>query len=233
MLDISGVDLNYGSKRILSDIKLSIHTGDTIALVGESGCGKSTLISHIYSLLENDIALCPQEAGLVEPLSAFHNIYAGTLNTHSFLYNLRNLIYPMSKEFAKAEELAQTLGIKECLKLSIDKLSGGQAQRVNIARAMIQNCSIFLGDEPVSSVDDYHKIKLINEIKTRFETCIFALHDLDIALASCDRIVGLHAGRIAFDCLVKDLTKEQLTLIYQYHDAPAVNEFKKIPSEST
>jgi len=174
-------------------------------------------MQHLYDLNKDHISWSPQEFGLVPSLSVFHNIYAGTLSEHSFIYNLRNLIKPVSKEFAKIRQVANQLNIEASLKTSVEQLSGGQQQRVNIARAMVQNNSIFLGDEPVSALDDFQKRQVISTITEQFDTCIFALHDLDLALNSCQRIIGLNDGKIAFDEQVNELSQSQLSLIYSHH----------------
>ena len=74
-----------------------------------------------------------------------------------------------------------------------------------------------MGDEPVSALDDFHKIQVIKTITQDFSTCVFALHDLDLALTCCDRIIGLKQGKVVFDEKVGDVTKSQLSLIYSYH----------------
>jgi len=217
MVKLRNLNLGYGKKTVLSNINLDIKHGEIVAIVGESGCGKSSLMSHLYQLDRTNIAWCPQDANLIPALSAFHNIYAGTLNEHTFFYNLRNLIRPYRTEFKRVFKLASKLGLDNILKLSVDRLSGGQQQRVNIARAMIQKHNIFLGDEPVSALDDFHKLNVIKTITEQFSTCIFALHDLDLALACCQRIIGIGKGKIIFDETVSNISKQQLSELYSHY----------------
>mgnify|MGYP000300702905 CR=1 FL=1 len=219
MFKLDKLNLGYGNAPILSDINLEFMQGETVAIVGESGSGKSTLMAHLYSLLPKHVAWCPQDGALVPSLSTFHNIYAGTLSQHSFIYNLRNLVHPYAAEYKKVKNIAIKLDLQEKLKISVDQLSGGQKQRVNIARALIQPHTIFLGDEPVSAQDDFHKMKIINTLTASFETCIFVFHDLDIALRCCNRIIGLGKGKVLFDEPVTQLTKTQLSLVYSHHVA--------------
>lgn len=217
MFKLKSLNLNYGSHKVLSDINLEINEGEIVAIVGESGSGKTSLLSQLYAIKPIQVAWCPQTMGLVPSLSAFHNIYAGTLSEHSFLYNLRNLIRPYSNEFQKAEKIAKQLDLTTYLKLSVEQLSGGQKQRVNIARAMIQQKTIFLGDEPVSALDDFQKIKIIHAITAKFSTCIFVLHDLETALTCCQRIIGISGGKIIFDEPVENVSTQQLSSIYSHH----------------
>lgn len=223
MFELTQLNLSYGKKRVLSDVTLTIAAGETIAIVGESASGKSTLMSHLYQLNPHEIAWCPQDPRLVPALSAFHNIYAGILNEHSLFYNLRNLIRPYPAEFKKAETIASKLGLENSLKISIEQLSGGQQQRVNIARAMIQKHDVFLGDEPVSALDDYHKKQVIKTITSQFTTCIFALHDLELAMSCCDRIIGLGNGKVIFDEQVSALCRQQLSEVFSHHPVSTLN----------
>jgi phosphonate transport system ATP-binding protein len=217
MFNLSNQSLAYGDKNILHNISLNIKPGEVVALVGESGSGKSTLINHLRSLRPNDVAWCPQQSGLVPTLSAFHNIYAGTLNSHNIFYNLRTLLWPSAAELSKVEAVARKLTIHKQLRVSIDRLSGGQQQRVNIARAMIQSRPVFFGDEPVSSQDEYHSHAIINTIIAAHETCVFALHDLELARTCCQRIIGIAEGAILFDAKVENISDQQLASIYRHH----------------
>ena len=157
MFKLRDQSLGYGGAPVLSELDLSIRPGEVVALVGESGCGKSTLLSHLRKLRSEEAAWCPQQPGLVPVLSAFHNIYAGTLGRHNFFYNLRQLLRPSSREWQRVLAVAEPLGIGELLGRSLDQLSGGECQRVNIARACIQQRPLFIGDEPVSALDEYQR----------------------------------------------------------------------------
>jgi len=223
MFKLENLNLHYGKKAVLSNINLEIKEGESVAVVGESASGKTTLMNHLYKLRPNQVAWCPQDEALVPSLSAFHNIYAGTLSEHRFLYNLRNLIRPYPHEYEKVERIAAALDLESALKTSVDQLSGGQKQRINIARAMIQKHAIFLADEPVSAQDDFHKVKIIKTITSSFNTCVFVFHDLDLALTCCQRIIGLAKGKILFDEHVSNVTKKQLSLVYSHHNTNLEN----------
>ena len=217
MFKLSNKYLYYGDKQVLKDISFDIHPGEVVALVGESGCGKSTLLSHLRDLRSTEVAWCPQVGGLVPVLSVFHNIYAGTLDQHSFIYNVSNLIWPKYRELIKLEKLAIKLGLEEVFRISIDQLSGGQKQRVNIARAMIQDKRIFLGDEPVSSLDEFQGLYILQRIIEKYSTCIFALHDLEQALSCCQRVIGIADKGIVFDVKADQIDEAQLAIIYSHH----------------
>ena len=225
IFQLKNQNLAYGNKTVITGIDLEIQQGEIVAIVGESGCGKSTLLSKLRTLHPDGVAWCPQETGLVPALSVFHNIYAGTLDQHSFIYNLRNLISPCQQEIQKVEEIAVSLDIKDVLRVSVDKLSGGQKQRVNIARAMIQERSVFLGDEPVSALDKFQAPNILRQVCKQHSTCIFSLHDLDLALNHCQRIIAIANGRIFLDSKADEINAEQLSEIYRYHMAPQQKQY--------
>ena len=217
IFDLHNLSLSHGDNRVLSGVNLRIAPGEVVALVGESGCGKSTLLTHLRTLAPDQIAWCPQLPGLVPVLSAFHNIYAGTLDQHSVLYNLRQLIRPSASEWQRVTHVAEPLGIIDLLGKSLDTLSGGERQRVNIARACIQQRRIFLGDEPVSALDEFQREKVLKGIIERHHTCLVALHDLDLAMACCDRVIGIADGKIVIDSPVSELQAASLASIFRHH----------------
>ena len=148
-------------------------------------------------------------------LSVFHNIYMGQLDKHHFLYNFTNLLRPFKKEVDSVSLLTTPLELTDSLFKPAERLSGGQQQRVALGRALFQNKTIFMGDEPVSSVDEVQAEKLIQFIISRHKTIILTLHSLDLALRFCDRIIGLRQGVIELDDRVKNISASQLKSLYQ------------------
>mgnify|MGYP000618458845 CR=1 FL=1 len=212
---LSNVDLHYAGRPIVHQLSLSITRGERVALIGPSGSGKSTVLKHLRSLAPKQVAWCPQHSGLVPMLSGFHNIFMGGLSRHSRLYNLCNLIKPLSAPKQTIQRLADQLEIGQVLFNSVDRLSGGQQQRVAIGRALYQSQDIFLGDEPVSAVDDFQADKLLSLITHTHSTVILALHDTEQALKVCDRIIGLKQGRVVLDETCELVTQAQLDGLYR------------------
>lgn len=199
---------------MLDDVSLSIAPGECVALVGKSGVGKTTLLAALREQQSNSVAWCPQQHGLVPMLSVYHNIYMGGLQRHNTLYNLFNLIKPLSQPLQEVANLAKQLQLDEYLLARVEQLSGGQAQRVAIGRALYQQQNVFLGDEPVSAVDDYQAQQLLALLLEKHETLVLALHDVQQALGFCDRIIGLKDGAIVLDAPSSSLKANDLVELY-------------------
>lgn len=200
---------------MLHNLNLSIAAGEKVALIGKSGSGKSTLLKRFYSQQPQLSAIVPQQLGLVPILSVFHNIYMGRLQQHSNLYNLINLISPRQQPRQQIQALASQLELDELLWRSVDQLSGGQQQRTALARALYRDCQVFIGDEPVSSVDEFQSQSLLQLINQQHSTVLVALHDRELALNHYQRIIGLKEGKVVLDASSAELSVEQLTFIYQ------------------
>ncbi|CCU72622.1 ATP-binding cassette domain-containing protein [Thalassolituus oleivorans] len=199
----------------LSDISLSIKAGEKVALIGPSGAGKSSLLNLLYHNSPLQSAWCPQDGGLVDSLSVYNNIFSGGLERHSTLYNLVNLLRPFAAPRKEIEVLARQLGLRDKLFTSVDQLSGGQRQRVALGRALYRQQPVFLGDEPVSSLDPLQADELLALVLKQHETAIVSLHNRRLALNHFDRIITLRAGRIVFDGPSAGLTMAHLDAMYE------------------
>lgn len=222
-LALEGASAFYGSKQVLGPLTIRIAQGEKVALVGHSGAGKSTLLSLLYDDRRGrDIALMPQELGLVQTLSVFHNVYMGRLATNSTLYNLVNLVRPVRREVERVRRLLEPLDMAEKLWAPAGELSGGQRQRTAVARALFQKAKVLLADEPVSALDGPRGESVMTSLSQHFETTVIALHDVELALRHCDRIVGIREGGIVLDQPSHRLTPDDLQFLYESpHDAAA------------
>jgi len=205
----------YGGREVLSGIDLTIRAGERVALMGRSGAGKSTLLGLIQARIPERVALVPQAAALVRTLSVFHNVYMGRLDRRSTLHNLRTLVHPARADVAAVEEILARVGLSEKLWAKAGALSGGQQQRVSVARALYNGRPVLVGDEPVSALDPRQGEAVLAELAATHETLILALHDAGLALARCDRIVVLEAGRIVLDAPARELTTARLRPFYE------------------
>ena len=167
MFSFDKASLGHPGQAVFESLSLGIGAGEIVALLGPSGAGKSTLLEALRQQQEHQVAWCPQAGSLVPMLSVFHNIYMGALARHSTLYNLRTLLLPSAAEKHAVGELAQALGLEDKLFTSVDRLSGGQAQRVALGRALYTRRPVLLADEPVSSLDGSRALQIILQLVLR------------------------------------------------------------------
>ncbi|OZG70008.1 hypothetical protein BTA51_28180 [Hahella sp. CCB-MM4] len=220
LFQLKSQSFRYGEHQVLDDITLTICQGEKVALLGPSGAGKSTLLTLLYQQQPQVCALQPQGGGLVELLSVYQNIFIGGLDRIGTLAALWNLIRPLPRQRRAIKEIAQHLGLDEKLWHSVDRLSGGQRQRVSMGRALFRQQPVFLGDEPVSSVDPVQAQALLAHMLEQHETAVVSLHNRHLALEHFDRLIVLRDGRICCDCPANTMSSEQLDGYYQQEKSP-------------
>ncbi|MCM0612022.1 ATP-binding cassette domain-containing protein [Marinobacter sediminum] len=212
--DLSGLTASFGGERVIGPLSLSIKQGQHVALVGKSGAGKSTLVRLIHERVNRDSSLVPQDLGLVNALPVFHNVFMGQLDRHSAWYNTLTLVRPFAADKEAVRDLLRDLGMSEKLWIPTASLSGGQRQRVAIARAMFRNAALLLADEPVSALDGPMAHLVMKRLTDGFATSVIALHDVELALSYCSRIVGIQDGQIALDETTDRLTASDIMSLY-------------------
>ncbi len=222
VFELTGFSFSYGDTKVLDDISLRVEPGEKIALVGPSGAGKSTLLNALYQQQSSSCALQPQGGALVDLLSVYHNIFMGGLDRVGTLAALWNLVRPLSKPKAEITAIAQHLGLADKLWQSVDRLSGGQRQRVALGRALYRKQKVFLGDEPVSSLDPVQAQFLLAYMLEQHETAVVSLHNRHLALEHFDRVIVMREGRICCDAPASELTSEQLDEFYQQEPSPVM-----------
>ena len=213
-LALRGARADYGGAPVLGPLDLDIAAGERVALVGRSGAGKSTLLALLHDRERSDIALMPQDLGLVDTLSVYHNVYMGRLGHHSTAYNLANLVRPFRREVAAVTALLERLDMTATLWARTGELSGGQRQRVAVARALFQSGSILLADEPVSALDGPRTERVMEALTEQYQTAVIAMHDLALARRYADRLLGIRNGLIALDGPADEVEDEALDALY-------------------
>ena len=246
LLSIEGLSKVYpGGQRALDTVSLTVDRPEIVAIIGSSGAGKSTLIRCINRLVEptagqirlggadivgmsrrdlramrRRIGMIFQEFNLVERLTVMENVLSGRLGSVGFFTALRRR-YPPA-DVAGAYALLDRVGLAGYQDTRADALSGGQRQRVGISRALMQNPDLLLVDEPTASLDPRTArqiMRLIKELALERRTpALINIHDVALAQAFADRVIGLKSGRVAFDGPPSALTPETLTDIYGAED---------------
>lgn len=246
LLAIEGLTKVYsGGQRALDAVSLTVERPEVIAIIGSSGAGKSTLIRCINRLVEPtaghirlgdvDIVAAPrkelrairrrigmifQEFNLVERLSVMENLLSGRLGSVGFFASLMRR-YPPA-DISGAFAMLDRVGLDGYHDKRADALSGGQRQRVGIGRALMQDPDLLLVDEPTASLDPKTArqiMRLIRELAVeRARPALINIHDVALAQDFADRVIGLKAGRVAFDGPPSGLTPAVLTEIYGEED---------------
>ncbi|WP_045826052.1 ATP-binding cassette domain-containing protein [Teredinibacter turnerae] len=214
LIQLSEFSYRTNNQTLLREIELTISPEDKIALVGPSGAGKSTLLHCLYERIHVHAALCPQQLGLVDSLSAYHNIYMGQLDHHNALYNLWNLIHPWRHHKTAIAALCREFSLPDRIWQPVSELSGGEQQRVALARACYASKPVFIGDEPLSSLDPELRERLLAQLLARHPTVIMSLHAPELATQYFQRVIGLRAGCIVFDKAATDISPAELDDLY-------------------
>jgi len=215
MIEVNNITKSYGDLRVLKGIDLEIKENEIITIVGPSGAGKTTLLQIIGTLDKPDggsIRYREREIASLNPkqLAKFRNSEIGfVFQFHQLLPEftaLENVCIPAyiaGKGKNEAEEsaakLLEYLGMGERLQHKPSELSGGEQQRVAVARALVNNPSVILADEPSGNLDTENKKELHNlffDLRDKFgQTIIIVTHDRELAGMS-DRTIQIKDGVI-------------------------------------
>ncbi|MDF0730238.1 ATP-binding cassette domain-containing protein [Pseudomonas entomophila] len=239
--------LRHGQVRALEGVSLRIDKGERVAIIGPSGAGKSSLLhlmasavvpsaGHVELLGEQPwalsararqrlrarVALVHQAPPLPPRQRVVTAVLAGRLGQWSTLHGLLNLIHPT--DVPGARQVLAELGMADKLFVQCGQLSGGQLQRVGIARALYQRAEVLLTDEPVSAMDPVladHSLALLNRhAQAQGVTLVASLHAVELALAHFPRVVGVRDGQMAFDCPAASVSQALLDALYANEQLP-------------
>lgn len=230
MIEIKGIKKSFGKLEVLKGIDLNISKGEVVSIVGPSGAGKTTLLQIIGTLDCADCGSIIIDGTDVSKLNKkkladFRNKHIGfVFQFHQLLPEftaIENVMIPafisgMSKKEAKkrAEELLAFLGLTERAQHKPNELSGGEKQRVAVARALVNNPAIILADEPSGSLDTKNKEELHQlffELRDKFgQTFVIVTHDEQLA-STTDRTIKMKDGMLeAENDFNNNNTKEDL-----------------------
>ena len=207
MIQLEGITKSFGSLQVLKGIDLIINKGEVVSIVGPSGAGKTTLLQIMGTLDKPDsgrIVLNDTEVNRLKEkeLSAFRNKEIGfVFQFHQLLPEftaLENVMIPALIQ-GNAREMLDFLGLAERASHKPAELSGGEKQRVAVARALINHPSVVLADEPSGSLDTQNKIelhRLFFDLRDKLgQTFVIVTHDEELA-AQTDRTIHIVDGMI-------------------------------------
>ncbi|MCK0548598.1 phosphonate ABC transporter ATP-binding protein [Pseudomonas syringae] len=241
-LRLSAIELRHSDGTLaLRGMDLSIARGERVAIIGPSGAGKTTLLNLLASALQpsagqlqvlgtdpwqlsstrrqrlrSRIALIHQAPPLPARQRVVTAVSAGRLGQWGLGKSLLNLLHPL--DISGAREVLARLDLADKLFERCQQLSGGQLQRVGIARALYQQPELLLADEPVSAMDprlaDHTLALLCQHAIEHNVTLVASLHAVELALAHFPRVIGVRDGRIHFDLAASEVGREHLDTLY-------------------
>jgi len=235
MLKLENVSFGYGKKPVLDGINMAVDRGELMGIIGPNGSGKSTMVKGICRILNPTsgrviidgkdvsaisrgelakmVAVVPQSPNLPDTYTAFEIVLMGRT---PYLSRLR---FEGKKDFDiawRAMEMTRTQSLAEC---RVDEISGGEKQRLTIARALTQEPKLILLDEPTAHLDINYQIETLNFIKKLCRdqnmAAVTVLHDLNLAAQYCGRLALLNGGRIHTEGSPQEvITSENIRQVY-------------------
>ncbi|MDD2464251.1 MAG: ABC transporter ATP-binding protein [Desulfobulbus sp.] len=232
---LKGVRFGYNGTPVLREINLDLHRGCCYGILGPNGSGKTTLLDLMGGLLQPHagtidflgrpidswpkkqlarlLALVPQDFMVRFGYSVREVVEMG-LHPH-----LHRFAAPSAAEQALIDDALEITGIAHLAKRSVTRLSGGEKQRVAVARAIAQKPQVLLLDEATSNLDIHHSLEILHLIRNRFEQqglqVVAVMHDLNLASFFCDRLIFLKKGEIVCQGPTEEvLTPENIAAVY-------------------
>ena len=242
IIEVKNLVKNYGTKEILKNISFSINKGEIVSIIGESGAGKSTLMRCLNGLeevnsgsinfygtditklktsdkneIKKQMAYVFQDLNIIDNMFVIDNVLVPFLNRKNFIDVLLNRF--TKEEYERALYCLEKVGISKLAYTKAKYLSGGEKQRVAIARSLAPNVELILADEPISSLDERNS----SQIKKIFErinikknkTIILNLHNVEIAKKFSDKILALKNGEIFFYKKSEEVNEDDIREVYQ------------------
>lgn len=242
-LAVRNLTMRYPNGHVaLHDVTLSVEAGEMVVVLGSNGSGKSTLMKCVVGMSRPSagsvevagrdltslsgkalrearlpLALISQHANLVRRRSVLANVCCGTLGRHRTLATTLGCV-PRDEVGPALGHLAE-VGLAELAGQRAGTLSGGQAQRVAVARALAQAPQVLLADEPVASLDPEaadEVMRLLRRLASQDGLAVVCvLHQPELATRYADRLVGLRRGRSVFDRPASEVSQREITELYQ------------------
>ncbi|MEM2124630.1 MAG: ABC transporter ATP-binding protein [Methanolinea sp.] len=238
-LEVENLSFSYGERQVLIGIDLAVRDGEIVGVLGPNGSGKTTLIKCIDYILApvgkvtldgkdvssmgpveraRLIAYVPQAFSVGMAMTVFEAVLMGRRPYVSWAVADRDIEVVTST--------MESLGLQDLAFRKVTQISGGERQKVTIARALVQEPALLLLDEPTSALDLRHQLEIMAILRSRAKKgemgVLMAIHDLNIAARCCDRVVLLKDGRISGEGPPEEiLTGETIRDVYGVRVATA------------
>lgn len=211
-IDVRGVDFTLGANHILREITFTAAAGEFTGVIGPNGSGKSTLLSMVMrwqrpdsgrvllddrdvrSITRRDfartVAEVEQQSATVMQLTVEQIVELGTI-PHGSSWGR-----PLGESMAEVDDAIDAMGLHSLRHRTWHTLSGGERQKVQVARALAQRPTVLVLDEPTNHLDVSSGLQLLDTVRRLDLTVVAAIHDLNLAAMYCDRLVVLHEGAV-------------------------------------
>lgn len=226
------VDVSYGANQILKEVSIDIGAKEFVGVIGPNGSGKSTLLKCIYRVLKPDagyiflneeelLHMSYRESAKKMAVVAQHNYYNFDFSVQEVVLmgrapHKKALERDTARDYEIVKQALEKVGMESFAQRSFSTLSGGEQQRVILARALAQQTPCLILDEPTNHLDITHQLHLMKLVKQLDVTVISAIHDLNIAASFCDRIYALKDGKIVGSGTPREvLTQSFIRQVYQ------------------
>ncbi|MDR0568770.1 MAG: ABC transporter ATP-binding protein [Spirochaetaceae bacterium] len=239
-LSIKDLTFSYNDVNAIEDVTITVSRGEFVGLIGPNGSGKSTVLKNLYRAILPDSGAVLLDGQDIFKLkyreSALKLGVVGQENEASFDFSVeeivamgrsphKKLFEPDTQEDARIVYHAlEHLGMEAMAKRSYQRLSGGEKQRVLIARVIAQETDFLLLDEPTNHLDISYQLQIFDFVRRLGVTVLSAIHDLNLAALYCDRLYVLKDGKIVLEGTPETvLTAENIFSIYGVRCAAAVH----------
>lgn len=213
MLDVVGCCVSLSDRVIVREVDLHLQEGEVVALVGPNGSGKSTFLRALSGLLpfSGSVEICGEDlrtmprrrrAAMVSLMPQGGSFERGFTVRQVVTMGLYPLVSPFkgygSREVKMAQKAMEILGLMELSDRDAASLSGGEAARVSLARALAREPRVLLLDEPTAAMDPRHAVEVMGLLRrtSSGRATLVVLHDINLALRWCDRVMLMREGRI-------------------------------------
>ena len=231
-LEAKDIEAVLGGTPILRGVSLEVDHNDFVGIIGPNGSGKSTLLKCIYRVLKPQAGIVRLDGTDIRELSykksaqtiavlAQHNYYNFEFSVQDVVLmgrspHKRTMERDNAQDYAIVAQALETVGMSDMAKRSFSTLSGGEQQRVILARALAQQTPCLILDEPTNHLDIKYQLQLLDIVKGLNRTVISAIHDLNIAAMYCTRLVVMKDGKVVTQGTPRQvLTPELIREVYE------------------